>query len=639
VAGGSLDFSRGAQVILQASNATPGTLNLSDDIRVNAGGGGILTQGVGSRSGRVDLGNALRTVTVTGDDSFLVTASVVSGGLRKLGSGTLVLSGNNDYSGGTRVEAGRLLVAGSGALGRGNVELRSGQLGMTGGLFRVRIGGGYTQRSGSTLTLRIGGAAIADGLQMGGRAELGGRLVLEGSQGLRLRRGDRVELIRAEGGVSGGFEEVEKRGLNTGTLLETRLVTGPEAVALVAKMGSFEEFAKRTGLSWNQRSTGRALDRAEADPRENKLMQSLSEVPLGQLPAAFERIAPEELASLYHLATASVRFQNNNIEQRLQEVRVAGHGFSTAGLRTMDVRQGVPQEPGSGVQERTLSKENKEWVKGERSPWSFFVSGNLQLMDVGSTPGARGFDLETSGVTVGADRLLNENLLIGVTSGYSRTSTDLTEGGRLQLDAGTKVAAYAAYFRDGFYANTILGGGSSEYRIRRAGYGGKARGETDGQEVNAQVSVGYDWRKGGLSFGPDAALRYSWASLGGYRERGSLAPLEIERESESSLQIQLGGHVAYAFAMGDMMWVPQLRVAWQHETMEDSPGITARWASGAGERFRVRGPRVGRDSLLVTGGLSVQVNPHVSLFGSYTGEFLRTNSVVHQMNLGMRAEF
>ena len=54
---------------------------------------------------------------------------------------------------------------------------------------------------------------------------------------------------------------------------------------------------------------------------------------------------------------------------------------------------------------------------------------------------------------------------------------------------------------------------------------------------------------------------------------------------------------------------------------------------------RVRGPRVGRDSLLVTGGLSVQVNPHMSGFGSYTGEFLRTNSAVHQMNLGPRAEF
>jgi hypothetical protein len=29
----------------------------------------------------------------------------------------------------------------------------------------------------------------------------------------------------------------------------------------------------------------------------------------------------------------------------------------------------------------------------------------------------------------------------------------------------------------------------------------------------------------------------------------------------------------------------------------------------------------------------------MSGFGSYTGEFLRTNSAVHQMNLGPRAEF
>jgi outer membrane autotransporter protein len=439
--------------------------------------------------------------------------------------------------------------------------------------------------------------------------------------------------------VSGSFDQVEKRSLETGTLLETRLVTGPEAVVLEAKLGSFAEYAKRTGLGFNHRSTAAALDRVQADVREDRLMQSLSEVPLEQLPAVFERIAPEEIASFQHLATASVRAQNSNIEQRLQEVRIGGHGFSAAGFRTMDLRQGVPQEPGSGVAGRTVASQSKDLIQLEPTSWTFFVSGNLQLMDVGATPGARGFDLETSGVTVGADRLLNENLLVGVTSGYSRTSIDLAEGGRLQLDAGAKVAAYAAYFRDGFYANAIVGGGSSEYRIRRTGYGGKARGETEGQEFNAQVSGGYDWRKGGLSFGPDAALRYSWASLGGYRERGSLAPLEIERESESSLQIQLGGHVAYAFAMGDMMWVPQLRVAWQHETMEDSPGITAGFASGAGKRFRVRGPRVGRDSLLVTGGLSVQVNPHVSVFGSYTGEFLRTNSVVHQMNLGLRTEF
>ena len=277
LAGGSLDISSGAQLVLQSGGTTPGTLNLSDDVRVT-NGGGILTQGGGNLAGRVDLGNATRTVTVTGAEPFLVSASVVSGGLRKLGEGTLILSGTNTYSGGTRVEAGGLLLGGPEALGRGGVELRSGSLGMTGGLFRVRIVGDYAQKSGARLTLRVG--AEADGLQIGGRAELGGSLVLERAEGFRLRRGDRFELIRAEGGVSGSFDQVEKRSLETGTLLETRLVTGPEAVVLEAKLGSFAEYAKRTGLGFNHRSTAAALDRVQADVREDRLMQSLSEVPL-----------------------------------------------------------------------------------------------------------------------------------------------------------------------------------------------------------------------------------------------------------------------------------------------------------------------------------------------------------------------
>lgn len=89
----------------------------------------------------------------------------------------------------------------------------------------------------------------------------------------------------------------------------------------------------------------------------------------------------------------------------------------------------------------------------------------------------------------------------------------------------------------------------------------------------------------------------------------------------------------------DMMWVPQLRVAWQRETMEDSPGITAGLASGASKPFRVCGLRVGRDSLLVTRGLSEQVNPHISHCGSYTVSSCAPISVLYQMNLGLSAEF
>ena len=96
---------------LQAAASTPVLVNGLTAANVLGGGGTIDTQAF-----NVTLPQALSHGGTAATD----------GGLTKVGTGTLTLSGNNAYTGNTQVQAGTLVVGGPAALGTGSAVLANG---------------------------------------------------------------------------------------------------------------------------------------------------------------------------------------------------------------------------------------------------------------------------------------------------------------------------------------------------------------------------------------------------------------------------------------------------------------------------------------------------------------------------------
>ncbi len=131
-------------------------------------------------------------------------------GLLKTGLGTLVLHGDNSFTGLTSVQEGAL--GGHGSLAQ--VAIGPGAMlapGESAGLLRITGDLGF---QGGALQIELGGRQRGSGfdaLDVGGQVDLGGAvLTLDfiGSFAAQVQAGDRFDLLQAAGGLSGAFANV-----------------------------------------------------------------------------------------------------------------------------------------------------------------------------------------------------------------------------------------------------------------------------------------------------------------------------------------------------------------------------------------------------------------------------------------------
>ena len=141
------------------------------------------------------------------------------GALVKRGSGTLTLTGENDYTGGTTLEKGVLATGSTDALGCGDVKVKGGALRATSPL---RVRGAYAQASGAILDVTLDGDRVP-ALEVSRRVVLdrGSRLVIRLDDSYRPRRGTVLPVIETRA-LQGRFGSITVDGFHAEPVFTAR---------------------------------------------------------------------------------------------------------------------------------------------------------------------------------------------------------------------------------------------------------------------------------------------------------------------------------------------------------------------------------------------------------------------------------
>ncbi len=283
--------------------------------------------------------------------------------------------------------------------------------------------------------------------------------------------------------------------------------------------------------------------------------------------------------------------------------------------------------------------------------------GAANLESLGSLGGLRS---DSWAPSIGMDHHLDQNWTLGGALSYLKShQTFKGNQGGFGLD-GAALSGYLSYVNDHLWSDLLYSWGSYDLDMARhpgAGYP-MARGEANSTSNSVQCNMGWNFtaQQGAMVTGPFAGLDWIGGQQASFDERGGgFAALRYQAQSYDSLVTRLGWQISKRIEMTSVTVTPQLRLGWEHESMDDnggtgvqllqSPYYLARSTRLGNDRSSFSSTRLarqnktfqasaetqwpGQDYLAVGGGVHCTLRHGLSAVLNYQGQVLRSDFMQH----------
>ena len=633
-----------------------GTLSISSD--ANLGNGGTLALLNGTTLAYTASGTYTHAITVSGDPTFDVAAGQTviqsgaiadgssAGDVVKAGSGTLVLSAVNTYTGGTTVSGGTLEVNGSiassslttvssGAMLTGTGTVGSVQVN-SGGMFApgsrvagsiMTVAGNLAFQSGALYLVQVSPSS-ASGTVSGSATLTGGSVQAVFASGSYVAK--QYTILHATGGLGDTTFSGVSGNVPAGFTESLSYTATDVLLNLTATLGALPG----AGLTQNQQNVAAAL---------NGFFNNG-----GTLPASFITVFGLSGSALGNALTQLSGETATGAQQTtfdamtlfmgaLTDPSSGGRGDATPPGALSFAEDGndayayAPSGRRGAARDASAMFTKAPPAKTFEQGWNVWAAGfgGSQTTDGSATTGSNGTTSRIYGAAVGADYRVSPNMIAGFALAGGGTNFSVANGGTGRSDL-FQAGAFVRHMIGSYYLSGALAYGWQDVTTQRTvavSGADQLQARFHANAYSGRLEGGYrfvvPWI-GGVGITPYAAGQLTTVDLPAYAESalsgsGAFA-LSYGSHSVTDNRSEFGLRTDKSFVLPSAILTLRGRAAWAHDFNPDR-SIAATFQALPGASFVVNGAAQARDAALTTASAEVKWLNDFSLAATFEGEF------------------
>ena len=265
--------------------------------------------------------------------------------------------------------------------------------------------------------------------------------------------------------------------------------------------------------------------------------------------------------------------------------------------------------------------------------WAAWSEGSITVGKTDSTSASSLKEIKSSGITLGADKIVDQNQIYGVAIRIENDDSDVGSSGTTLDTNSLSLSLYGTFpFSEKTYIDSMLGVGILETDLTRKHDSGTLTGTRKGEQVFGTLLYGAEFDND-VTFSPYGRIDAGYTKLKSYSDSGTVAAINYNENKIKAARASIGLLIDHEITTPEATYMPNARIEYGRDMVDASDAVIS-YNVYPNTDYTFNIDREANDNYRIGFGTDILVEEGWILSADFEREQLEGSSYENSINLG-----